>query len=248
MDDIGKNLIYKQEVTSTNDLAKDIAKRADSHGTVIIAQKQTKARGRLGRIWNSNNDDGVWMSVILKSSCMSFPLQRVTLVLAVSVCQTLNEIAGVQCEIKWPNDILLDSKKICGILCESQFVGSKSQYVIAGIGINVNQDFFEDELKEIATSLKIYTCKENKKDDIINELVIRLNENYKLINGKKWDEMLGFYKSKCSTLGKVVKVASLDPNIHYKAMDINESGNLLVSDSLGKVEQIVSDEVFEIKN
>ncbi len=248
MDDIGKKIIYKDEVTSTNDIAKDIAKRTDSHGSIIIAQRQTKARGRLGRTWDSNNDDGVWMSVILTPSFNPFILQKITLIMAVSIWQTLSKIAGVDCQIKWPNDILLDSKKICGILCESQFMGTKSKYVIAGVGININQNLFEDDLQKSAISLKMYTGKEHRKDDIINEFVKSLQENYKMIDDAGWYQILEFYKSKCSTLGKFVRLGDMEQAIDYKAIDVNESGNLILSNRFGEIKQIVSNEIFEIKN
>lgn len=248
MNDLGKNIIYKQEVTSTNDLAKEIAKNADSHGTIILAERQTKARGRLGRTWSSNNSDGIWMSIILKACAEPFVSQRITLLLAVTIWQSLNKATGVSCEIKWPNDLLLNGKKICGVLCESKILGSQSNYVIAGIGININQDFFEDDLKNKATSLKMHTGKNFQKDEIINDLIIRLNKNYRVMDEDAWKEILDFYKLKCSTLGKLLKIASLDNGKIYKAVDINENGNILVMDNESEIKQIFSDEVLEVEN
>ncbi|MBQ9949484.1 MAG: biotin--[Clostridia bacterium] len=141
-------IICVQETPSTNSLAKKIAREGCPHGTLVICANQTAGRGRGGRQWQSNEHTGLCMSIILKPTAKTEDMMRYTPAFALSVAKALQKF-GVDCEIKWPNDILVQGKKICGILSEAIFSGSRCEYLICGIGVNVNDVFSPSDDKYI---------------------------------------------------------------------------------------------------
>ena len=137
---LGRYIVSVEETDSTNSLAKDLAKVGHEHGTLIICARQTKGRGRCGRAWQSDSTGSLCMSVILRPKCKAELISRYIPAIAVGVVRALYNM-GVSARIKWPNDILVNGKKLCGILTESAFCGDVCSYVICGIGVNVNNHF-----------------------------------------------------------------------------------------------------------
>ena len=178
---IGKKIFHFDELESTNTYAKSIAAQLDGEGQVVITEKQLNGRGRLGRQWVSQNSNGIWMSIILKPKISIDQLSKITQVAAAATNLGLLS-HGVKTHIKWPNDIIINDKKICGILVEMNSEknisdnisgDSKINYVIVGIGINVNSNTedFPEELRNTATSIKIETNKEFKRNIIAAEIL-----------------------------------------------------------------------------
>lgn len=148
---IGKNIIHFDTIDSTNDYAKEIGNKVNG-GTLIISEQQTKGKGRLGRSWNSKSGDGIWMSLIIKPKIEPYKAPFLTLVAGASIIKALDHL-GVDVSIKWPNDIILNNRKICGILTELSAEMERVNYIVIGIGINIKTINFPNEIKEKATSL-----------------------------------------------------------------------------------------------
>ena len=193
---IAWRVIYLEEIGSTNDYVKELAKNGADAGLCVIASRQTKGRGRLGRSWDGSEGD-IFMSVLLKPTLLDASL---TLFAGLCVARVLDRFLSNECAmIKWPNDILIDGKKICGILTESGDFGA-----IVGIGINVNRECFDGELKEKATSMRIVSGTAHDLDEIIKALLAELGERYEQFESFGMDFFMDEYRSRStSCLGEI---------------------------------------------
>ena len=173
---IGKKIIHYKEIDSTNDEAKRLLRKGIEEGTVIIADRQTKGRGKPGSIWFSPLGVGVYLSVVLKPFKNPKDLAPTTLLGARSVVRTIEKIGGLRSEIKLPNDVMLNGKKVSGILVERRASG----YLIIGIGVNVNNPIgsFPDEIRDSATSLKIESNKNYSVQEFIDKLLSEMDKEY----------------------------------------------------------------------
>ena len=172
---IGKNVLHFETIDSTNDYAKKIGNELRD-GSVIISEEQTKGKGRLGRVWESKAGEGIWMSIILKPNIIPNKAPFITLIAGASIVKALN-ILGVDAKIKWPNDITINNKKLSGILTELSAEIERVNYIVVGIGMNVKDTDFEEELKDKATSL----YKENynvARIDIVKEILCQFEKLY----------------------------------------------------------------------
>ena len=154
---IGKNIEIHQVIDSTNNRARELALEGADEGTLVIAEAQAKGRGRMGRRWISPRGKGIWMSLILRPDLPPDQAPRITAIIAVAVRNALNKATGLETGIKWPNDIIIDGKKVCGILTEMHADIDRIYYVVVGIGINANmtQKDFPTEISSTAASLRI---------------------------------------------------------------------------------------------
>lgn len=166
---IGKNIIFYNEIDSTQEDAKRRLNDLSS-GTIIIADKQINGKGTKGKVWYTNNGN-IAMTIILKPKCKIERLSNLTIRIAEIMIDAICNIYKCQLEIKKPNDILLNNKKICGILTESKSLGDDVESILIGIGLNVNEIKFENQLEEIATSLKKEFKKEFNREEIIVEFI-----------------------------------------------------------------------------
>ena len=157
---LGQTLRFYETIDSTNLEAKRLADSGLPDGTVLVADCQESGRGRLGRVWTSPAGCGLWMSVILKPSFAVSQASMVTLVTAMAVMDAIKEVSGIQAQIKWPNDLVVQGKKVCGILTEMSMEEGRISFIVCGIGINVNNTCFPDELSEKAVSLAMMTGEE----------------------------------------------------------------------------------------
>lgn len=243
-DFMGRSIYYFNSIDSTNKKAKEVA-QDEQEGTVIIAEEQTAGKGRMGRSWVSPKGKGIWMSLILKPTMEPMKVPKLTLIGAAAVYKALENM-GIKAQIKWPNDVLIDGKKICGILTEMSGELNMVNYVIMGIGINVNLDEKDipDQLKDKATSLKISTGKEINRKELTANI---LNEFEKLyISFKEKDQMnevLKICRENSILLGEEVKIIRGNDVRIGKAIDINENGELLIKFEGDKVESIIAGEV-----
>ena len=243
-DFIGRNIQHFPSIDSTNKRAKEIALEK-KEGTLIIAEEQLAGKGRLGRDWISPKGKGIWMSIVLKPRVEPMEVAKVTLLGAAAVHKALEKM-NVASKIKWPNDILIGDKKICGILTEMNCELNMINYVVIGIGINVNLDDEEipEDLKDKATSIKI-----NKGAEIDRKLLVShiLNEFEKLYipfkdkgDGK---EAIAICRNNSALIGKEVRVIRGEGVKLGKALDINGDGELVVEFGNGVIENIFSGEV-----
>lgn len=221
---LGKEIVYLEETDSTNALAK--REKEYPHGTVFVAGKQTNGRGRSGRVWQSDDENALYMSVLLKPHIKPDKISSITLVFGLAVFNALKGYADVG--IKWPNDIILDNKKLAGILCEMSGNEEKVDYVVCGVGVNVNNASFPDEINNIATSLKLQNGKEYELTEIAAEILNEFDLLYDEFENKGLDNILIKYKNNCMTLLKDVKVIMNNQEIDAYALDITHAGGLLV--------------------
>ena len=222
---IGKNLYIYNEVLSTNTIAKFLSMNDVENGTVIISEKQTQAKGRSGKVWESPLG-GVWLSIILKPNVDHSKLPLITLATGVAVAKTLEEIGIENPEIKWPNDIIINDKKVCGILTEAVAKFNTIESVIVGVGIDANLDVeqFPEELQEGTTTLKVELKREGNENHLIKLFL------------EEW-------RKRSYSIGKIVEVR--EPfNTYYDAyvLGIGKEGALVVEKIDGTLEKVISGE------
>lgn len=239
----GNTCLCFTSLDSTNDYGKQLAKTENVHGTLIVADTQTAGKGRRGRVWQSPKGTTISMSLCMEPKLKVENVAGLTLVMALAVAAGIKEVTEADPLIKWPNDIVLNGKKICGILTE--FCMKPDGYaVVIGAGINVNAEDFPEEIKEIASSLKIETGKEISREKLIASVLKYFEMFYEKY--KKTEDLSNLRKQYESMLAnKDKEVNVLDPQAPYKgiAKGINEAGNLIVISEDGTEHCVYSGEV-----
>lgn len=236
---IGSQILSYEEISSTNDIALDLAIKGAQEGTVIFAESQTKARGRLKRQWFSPKRKGIWFSVILRPQLEPNYVPMITAISAVSAAKAIIKFTGLNVWIKWPNDIYINNKKIAGILTEISTELDAIKFAILGIGINVNIDDFPKELADTATSLKIEGGKEYSRIGLAKEILMSLEKYYNLLISKSWDDIITEWKNLSLVLGKRVRIGELEG----QAQGIDEQGALILRQDDGFIKHITSGDV-----
>lgn len=219
-----ENFLYFKELTSTNDYIKENIDSLENK-TIVFADIQTKGKGRLGRQWQTPTGN-ISMSMLFKNQKCDISLYP--LICGLSVSEVIDEVCGVNTKIKWPNDIILNNKKLCGILCES-IISKNSVDVICGIGVNVNikrEDFDKSSLP-YGTSLFIELQKEYDPIDISKKIATNLQEKIKVFNEFGFASLKTLYEQKLVNKGKEVQVINNKETIVCTCLGINEQGNLL---------------------
>ena len=236
-------IIYKEEIDSTN---LEAARLSDSlpHGTVIAADAQTAGRGRRGRSWVSRKGENLYFSLLLKPKFQPELASMLTLVMALAVAQGVEKVYGCKSQIKWPNDIVVNGRKVCGILTEMQLEGSKIKHVIVGVGINVNQMTFEEEGLQYASSLQKETGIYKERQELLENVIERFDALYQeFCKTGSLQCMKRAYEERLANRGMEVRV--LDPKCEYvgTALGINDIGELLVRREDGSEETVYAGEV-----
>jgi BirA family biotin operon repressor/biotin-[acetyl-CoA-carboxylase] ligase len=242
---LGKNTIYYESIGSTNSKAKELAERGEEHGTVIISEEQTTGRGRLGRDWVSPKYKGIWVSIILRPNITTQNISQITLIGAAAVQKAILEM-GIKAGIKWPNDIVLGGKKVCGILTEMSGEIDHINYLIVGIGINVNlkEEDIPKELKNVATSLLIESGKYIDRKVLLANVLNIFEDLYSdfVLNGDT-KETIEICKENSILIGSEIQLINRGKVTVAKAIDISDSGELVIENHSGNLEYIVSGEV-----
>ncbi len=242
---IGKNIIYYDSIGSTNSKAKELAESGQEHGTVIISEEQTSGRGRLGRNWISPKYKGIWMSIILRPNIITENISQITLLGAAAVQKATMKM-GIKTSIKWPNDIVLNSKKVCGILTEMSGEVDHINYLVMGIGINVNlkEEDLPLDLKDIATSLKLETGEYIDRKILLANVLNIFEELYKaFVEDSNIKETIDICRENSILIGKEIQLVNRGKVTTAKAIDISDQGELVIENSKGQVEYVVSGEV-----
>ena len=235
---------FFEETDSTNNEIRRLAEQGAPHGTLAVAERQLGGKGRRGRVWTSPAGVGIWMSMLLRPQIDPMAASMLTLVMALSTRRGIEKATGLKSEIKWPNDLVLNKKKICGILTEMSTELMEIQYVIPGTGINVNQMEFPDDIKATATSLRIESGKIQKRSEIIAAIMEAFEGYYDtFIETQDMSGLIEEYNANLVNLGNEVCV--LDPAGEYRGVSegINKEGALLVRLSDGTLKEIISGEV-----
>ena len=245
------SFVRLEDVDSTNEYAKKLARDGARHGTVVLARRQSAGKGRLGRGFESSEDKGIFMSIILKPHIEPMAASRLTLVAAVAVREAIKNICDLECGIKWPNDIVADGKKVSGILTEMSTENGNIRYVIAGIGVNVLNESFSAELSQVATSIQMLTGKAYDKEILMSE-IIKLFDHYyeEYIKLGSLTAIKHDYDKHLTNMDNYVKVLDSvagDTVLEGICRGIDSEGNLLVEieseDGNKRIETVVSGEV-----
>jgi BirA family transcriptional regulator, biotin operon repressor / biotin---[acetyl-CoA-carboxylase] ligase len=246
---MGRMIHYQETAHSTQQIAHRLANEGVPEGTLVIAEEQTGGKGRLTREWYSPKYSGIWMSLIIRPNIPIYEAPQLTLLAAVAVAQAIEEITSVRPEIKWPNDLLLNRKKITGILTELQAESDRIHSIIIGIGMNVNQNVsdFPEELRNKATSLNIETGKTTARAQLIQEVLYRFELLYEIFLEQGFKPIKALWESYAVSIGQHIKATTLNQTISGKAIGITDAGVLLLEDDAGTVHSIYSADI-EIPN
>ncbi|MCY6372137.1 biotin--[acetyl-CoA-carboxylase] ligase [Clostridium ganghwense] len=242
---IGRNIIYFDSIDSTNNKAKECAREGAEEGTVVIAEEQTMGRGRLGRNWTSPKYKGIWMSIILRPDIDPINVSKITQIGAAAVAMATKDM-GIDAFIKWPNDIVMNGKKVCGILTEMSGELNKVNYVIMGIGINVNieKEEFPEEIKEVASSLKIQNGEYIKRKELVSRVLNNFEKLYEeFIREENISKSIKVCRERSILLGKEVRIIDRGKTTKAKALELSEDGKLVVQYEDGKIKEIISGEI-----
>ncbi len=242
---IGRKLVFHRETGSTNIDAKSLAEQGEQEGVVVVADMQTAGRGRRGRGWDSPAGKDIYMTIMLRPQCRPEKASALTLVMALAVLEAIQEVISQPCGIKWPNDIVVNNKKVCGILTEMSAEIDGIHYVVIGSGINVNHEQFAQEIQDKATSLYAECGKKINRARLTARVLHYFEKNYAVFQDS-WDfsGLVEKYNGFLVNCGREVRV--LDPKGEYDgvAKGINEKGELLVArKSDGQTVQVYAGEV-----
>ena len=243
LDELDYDINYFLEIGSTNAKAQELARDGSPHGTVVLSEVQKTGKGRLSRQWLSPKG-GLWMSVVLRPKISPTHAPFVTLMTGCALATALNDQLGVDARIKWPNDILIGGKKVCGILTEMDAEMQIINHIIIGMGMNVNNPLakFPNGLRDTVTTLKEETGKKVDRPKLLLAILTSLNSNLKKMQipkGRK--EVLNSWKDLSDTLGRKVRVEMVDGSVEGIAIDVDEEGALLVEKAKGVIRVLSGD-------
>ncbi len=237
---VGKKIIYFKKIDSTNLYCKDLVKKNVEEGTVVVADIQERGKGRKDRVWSSP-EGGIYFSFILYPCVPPQYAMAITMAASVSVVEAIEKITGLKPVIKWPNDILINGKKVCGILTELDAEMDKINYAIVGIGINVNS-YLSSDLRDIASSLQKETDQYVSRVNLLKNIIIFFDKNYAYVKSFNYDKIRDLWFSYADIIGKKVRVAREKDIVLGIVSDVDESGCLILKTKKG-FEKIVSGDI-----
>jgi BirA family biotin operon repressor/biotin-[acetyl-CoA-carboxylase] ligase len=244
--EIGQNLHHLYEVDSTNRYAMDLVWRDEAPGgTLVVAESQTAGRGRRGRVWFSERAAGLYFTLVLRPDIASSIAPALTLGAALALHETVERITGLEVDVKWPNDLLVGRRKICGILSELRAEADRVSALLLGVGLNVNQRSFPPELGRIATSLAIETGARHHRTEILVDFLAKFERLYRRFVEKGPGEVIELWQRHSSFAGgRTVEIADGDRRIRGVTLGLNAWGALRVRQEDGSVEEVYSGDVL----
>jgi BirA family biotin operon repressor/biotin-[acetyl-CoA-carboxylase] ligase len=244
--ELGQYGLYVVETTSTNDLARQLARQQAPHGLVVVTDKQLSGRGRRGRAWDSTDSIGLWFSLVLRPKLPPARLTLFPLLAGVAVIAAITEQTGLKAALKWPNDVLLNDKKVCGILLELSAEADRVHHLVLGIGINVNHDAqdFSAPLQSIATSLHVASGQVQPRVPLLRQVLAELERRYYQLVVEGPAALLNEVRAYSNMINKPVIVYGANGvEMTGTALDIAEDGALLVCDATGRVHTVYAGDV-----
>lgn len=241
----GKKVEYYETCDSTQPIAHDLAQNGAIDGTIVVSEEQTMGNGRMARPWSSKAFKGIWMSVITKPELTPQQAPQMTLVAAVAIVRAIEEVVGIVPQIKWPNDLLVNGKKVSGILTELQADPDLVKSIILGIGINVNQEEseFPDELSSIATSLKIEKGEKINRAKLMAAVLKHLERYVDLYVESGFAPIKLLWESYSNTIGKQVRAVMVQETIEGTAIGITDEGMLELQLRDGSIRGVFSGDI-----
>lgn len=243
-DTIGKNIVYFNEIDSTNIKAKELAQKNIEDGSIIIAEKQTLGSGRFNRKWISPNG-GLWFTLVLRPNLPPNEAPKITQIAAAAIYKTLSDL-DINISIKWPNDIILNNKKLCGILAEMKCDMDTVHYLVLGIGmnININEKDFDEITRPIATSLKIQFNREFNRSEILANFLNNFERlYYKFVNALDLSETISICRNHSNIFGKKAKLLTYNKEEIVTCISLSDTGDLIVKDSSGNEKAVLTGEI-----
>lgn len=239
---LGKNIVYEEIVESTNAYAKMLGEENVMDGTVVVAGKQTAGRGRRGRSWISP-EGNCYFSLLLRPTIQMEHASRLTLVTAIALAEAIKNVSGLETKIKWPNDVVVNGKKLCGILTESSIDGNGLKYVVIGVGVNVNQKEFDTEIASMATSISLQLKTDIECAKLIAEFLNCFEVCFEIfLKTEDLSMLMCQYNELLVNRDQEVRVIDRLERVGV-AIGINASGELLVRNTDGMIEKVISGEV-----
>jgi BirA family biotin operon repressor/biotin-[acetyl-CoA-carboxylase] ligase len=234
-------------VASTNGVAKQLASGGMKEGTIVLAESQLNGKGRLGRKWFSP-EGGLWFSVIARPRIEPKHALKLTLLGSVATVKAFNELYGIRAEIKWPNDVLLNQKKVCGILTEASIKGENLSFAVIGFGVNANFDFeaFPRRLRDSATTLKAQLGKEVSRETLLCTLMKNVETHHDLLKSGEFEAILGDWRKLSGFLGSYVRIVDGHKSFEGTALDLDANGALIVRLRDGNTRKVISGDVTRV--
>ncbi len=239
----GKTIFSFDTLNSTNTFAKSLSKEEVPHGTLIITEEQTAGRGRLQRNWVSPAGKNLLFSIILYPD---FGIEKISLLPfagSLAIADAIETITGLSSTCKWPNDVLINGKKVCGMLLESSLGNSVQEKIILGIGLNVNQEEFSEELKFKASSLQIESGIVINRVTLLQKILEELENRYEQLSHFPAQQLLNDWRMKALLFGKKITVLESEFSFTATAIDVNEDGSLIIETEDGQKRNIFSGDV-----
>ncbi|MDD6050739.1 MAG: biotin--[acetyl-CoA-carboxylase] ligase [Clostridiales bacterium] len=231
---------YEHTLTSTNTVLKELARQGAPHGSLCLCECQTAGRGRLDRVWASPEGQGIWMSVLLRPALRAEDAPLITFACALAMAQAIKEVTALDARIKWPNDLVLQGRKLCGILLEMGF-DAQGLFVVAGTGLNIRRGAYPPELSDRATSLEEHATLPDR-GEIIAAYLRALEDAVAAIEAEGFAGIAPLYRARSVTLGSRVHVSGA-VDLTGTAEDINSSGALLVRTEDGTLHSVMAGDV-----
>lgn len=244
---LGRSILYFRTLTSTNHFAKLLAARNVREGIAVVAETQSRGKGRLGRKWVSP-EGGLWFSIILRPPMRPRDAAKLTLLGSVAVAKTISELYELKAEIKWPNDILINQRKLCGILTEGEIREEKLRFAVAGFGLNANfsLEILPKHLRELATTLSEQLGKKISREILLCNLLQNADEYYEMLSDGKFETILNDWRRLSGFLGSYVEIAGCREKIEGWAVDLDNDGALIVRLEDQTTRRVISGEVTRI--
>jgi len=237
---VGRRLLYHASLPSTQDVARKEAERGAAEGTTVLADEQTAGRGRLARGWVSPPGANLYFSVVLRPSAAH--LRLLVMIWPLAICRAVEEVTSLSARVKWPNDVLVGSRKLAGVLIDSELGDSESDYAIAGIGINVNFDVSpHEEIRRTATSISTELGHEVAREELLAAVLGRFEELYEA--ARRGDPVHDAWKARLDTIGRSIRVRFGDSAEEGVAEDAGPDGALILRRSDGSRVRIEAGEV-----
>jgi BirA family biotin operon repressor/biotin-[acetyl-CoA-carboxylase] ligase len=238
-------IVYFKETDSTNVRAKYLAGDGAPEGTVVVAEKQTQGRGRRGRSWFSPPGKGIYTSIVLRPPIPPNEAPKLTLMASVAVAEALMSLTSLKVNIKWPNDILIKGRKVAGILTEISTEMDRIDYVIIGVGVNVNtpRKGLPPDIRHTATSVFMETGKAFPRIALLRAYLEWLEIYYETFKTKGFDPILNRWKHLADIIGRKISVDLMDSVRVGKVLDVDKDGFLILQDRRGTIERIISGDV-----
>lgn len=246
---LGRRGLYFREVTSTNDIGKDLANEGVNEGMIIFSETQMEGRGRLGREWVSP-EGGLWFSVILRPKVHARHAAKLSLLASVAVAKTILRLYDAKTDVKWPNDVLLDGKKVCGILTETEIKGQRIDFAVLGIGVNADFEVqaLPANLRPLTITLRHQLKREVQREVLLSELLKDIESHYNMFEKQKFDGILEDWRRLASFLGSDIRIQTDGEMVNGLAVDVNDDGALSIRLEDGTVQNITSGSIVAISS